>query len=69
MQFSCLPQGRGDVIHRFIKGQVRICKQRVEEAGEGQAAGEHLQATPGTPVCPRPTERLNRSSLVETDRA
>lgn len=27
VQFSCLPQGRGDVIHRLIEGQVRICVQ------------------------------------------
>lgn len=55
VQFSRLPQGRGDVIHGFIQGQVRICEHRVRETGE---RGRQLQSASkqpkSTPVCPRP---------------
>lgn len=42
VQFRRLPEGRGDVIHRFIEGQVRICEHRAKEAGE---RGRRLMGT------------------------
>lgn len=70
MQFSCLPQGRGDVIHRFIKGQVRICEHRVKEADErGRQLTSISRQPQSTPMCPSTREKLNRRGMVETDKA
>lgn len=62
VQFSRLPQGRGDVVHGFIQSQVRICEHRVQGAGESsrqlESTSKHPQASP---LCPRTTERLDAS--------
>ena len=70
VQFGRLPQGCGDVVHRFIEGQVRIWGHRVKEAGERCRRLENAPTHPkSTPRRPRTTEGLNRSSVGETDKA
>lgn len=60
VQFCCLAQGCGDVIHWFIKGQVRICEHR-EEAGESGRWLENASKQPNPLQCTlRITERLSR---------
>lgn len=66
VQFSRLPQGRGDVIHRLIEGQVRICAYREKQADE---RGRPPPRDPDSLCVSQTTERLNRSSMVETDDA
>lgn len=51
VQFCRLPQGRGDIIHRFIKGQERICEHRGKEAGERGGQLESISQNPEFTPC------------------
>ena len=66
VQFSRLPQGRGDVIHWLIEGQVRICACREKQADE---RGRPPPRDPDSLCASQTRERLNRSGTVETEEA